>query len=66
MTKRTKINIIMRRSLKAQISYEIGRRYNRTLDIIAFGLFGLIAGRQPNDEEYFGSRTRRELLAKLR
>ncbi len=39
---------------------------NRIYDKIAFGIFYLIAVRKPNDEEYFASRTRRQLLGQLR
>ena len=39
-------------------------RLARLKDSLTFGAFELVAGRQPNDDEYFGSRTRGELLRK--
>lgn len=36
----------------------------RTKDKLTFGAFQLLAGRQPSDEEYFGVRTRFQLLRK--
>lgn len=37
-------------------------RLTRFRDNLTFASFEMIAGRQPNDDEYFGSRTRGELI----
>lgn len=39
-------------------------RLDHLKDGLTFGAFEAIAGRQPNDDEYFGSRTRGELMRK--
>jgi len=42
----------------------IAARIASIKDRATFATFALIAGRQPNDDEYFGSRTRLQLLRK--
>jgi len=53
-------NLSPSRNLKGRIKIRLAR----IKDSLTFGAFELVAGRQPNDDEYFNSRTRGELLRK--